>query len=55
LGRSQSEINRLYEEHVMGKELLEPPTFSPPSYQNQLDDGSLAAVDSDYSKHMGIL
>lgn len=55
LGRSQSEIDKLYEEHVMGKELLEPPTFTPPSYQNQLDDGSLAAVDPDYSKHMGIL
>lgn len=54
LGRSESEINNLYEEHVMGKELLEPPTFTPPSYQKQLDDGSLAAVDSDYSKNMGI-
>jgi benzylsuccinate CoA-transferase BbsF subunit len=54
LGKTDYEIQRLYEEHVMGKELLEPPTFTPPSYQSQLDDGSLAAVDADYSNNMGI-
>ena len=55
LGRTDSEIRRLYQEHVMGKELLDPPTFTPPSYKKQLDDGSLAAVDADYSINMGIL
>jgi len=54
LGRSQEEIERLYEIEVLGTVPTDPPTFIPPSYEKQLEDGSLAGYDPDYSKIVGI-
>lgn len=54
LGRSQEEIERLYEIEVLGTVPTDPPTFIPPSYEKQLEDGSLAGYDPDYRKIVGM-
>jgi len=54
LGRSQEEIERLYEIEVLGTVPTDPPDFKPPSYEKQLEDGTLASYDLDYSKIVGI-
>ncbi len=54
LGRSPAQIEKLYEMHVIGKEPVNPPTFRPLTYEKQLADGTLAEVDPDYRKVLGI-
>ncbi len=53
LGRSAEEVQGLYRAGVLGKTPTDPPDFKPPSYQKQLEDGSLAGYDPDYAEIVG--
>ena len=53
LGRSDDEVRRLYDIGVLGKVPTDPPDFKPPSYERQLEEGTLAGYDPDYSKIVG--
>ena len=53
MGRSDEEVQRLYDIGVLGKVPTDPPDFKPPSYERQLEEGTLAGYDPDYSKIVG--
>ncbi len=53
LGRDDAEIKRLYDINMLGKIPTDPPDFKPPSYQRQLEEGTLAGYDPDYGEIVG--
>ena len=54
LGRSAAEIENLYELDVLGTTPTNEPEHRPPTYDKQLEDGSLASADPDYRKILGM-
>ena len=53
LGHDAAEIERLYNINMLGKIPTDLPDFKPPSYQRQLEEGTLAGYDPDYSDIVG--
>ena len=53
LGHDAAEIERLYKINMLGKIPTDLPDFKPPSYQRQLEEGTLAGYDPDYSDIVG--
>ncbi|MBM3924539.1 MAG: CoA transferase [SAR202 cluster bacterium] len=54
LGRSRQEMERLYELGVCGTVPDIKPTYKPPSYDQQMQEGTLTAIDTDYRKILGL-
>jgi crotonobetainyl-CoA:carnitine CoA-transferase CaiB-like acyl-CoA transferase len=54
LGKTQTEIEKLYQVGVLGKVPEIPPTYRPPSIDKQIEDGTLRGFDIDYRKIVGL-
>ena len=54
LGRTPTEIEKLYEIGVLGTLPESPPSFQPPTHERQIEDGSLVGYDQDYRSIVGL-
>ena len=53
LGRPEDEIERLYHKGVIATVPIDHPSFTPPSYKQQISGGTLVEYDSDYTNTPG--